>query len=284
MKEKFSLIVGANSFLGSYLARLLHNENQKIIGVYNSNINKIDASLFERILPYAAVTDRKEEISTIYFLNSYIPYGKMNEPSEKFYLQNVAPVEQISALYPDAKMVLASSVSVYGASSNAITEAAVPTPETLYGLSKLQAEEIIQQQKHFSIVRFSSIYGKGMTDKTMLPALIKNARQTGLITLYGDGSRTQNYIHACDAALFLMQAAKTTTNEIYLGTAAQSFSNLEVATIIQNNLKDVEIAFQGEDSAKSFSYDNTTTLHKLNYTFGYNLEKGLEELIDSTDE
>ena len=149
-----------------------------------------------------------------------------------------------------------------------------------YGMSKLVGEFIAKFHPHSSITRFSSLYGIGMNETTFLPKIIHSALHKKKITLWGDGSRKQDYLHVADAAeLCILTGLTGKKGKVYLGANGQSYSNLEVAHIVQKCVPGCRIEYSGENYAHSSHYNNKWTMKELNFVPKISLDEGIKEMV-----
>jgi UDP-glucose 4-epimerase len=279
VSKKRCLIIGINSFLATQVANKLVTGDVTITGVYRSKREKINANIFEKIISYSEIDQLKDEYTYVFVLAAYIPYGKFNNPDEKLIGTNIEPVLKAHRLFPSSKIILASSVSIYGENKELINEDSFIDKPSLYGLSKLAAEAIVRNHARYSIVRYSSIYGLGMNQDTFIPKIISSAKKEKNISVWGDGSRKQDYIHVSDAAELMIKAASHNENDIFLGVCGNSESNLDVAGTVQSLLPETKISFTGSDNSLSRYYDAAKTKNILKFESKTSLLSGLKEMI-----
>jgi nucleoside-diphosphate-sugar epimerase len=264
-------IIGANSFLSQSLLKKFP-DNYNIIQVYNNNDNRIDKSY--NYLTINAFLEEIIDIDIIYYIASYINFSEKNIDIEKSFFSNVLLLKKISDLYPKAKIIHTSSVSVYATTDQPISELSKLNPENSYGLSKLWAELIVNNHSGGGVnVRISSLFGENMNCNTFLPLIMKDAIMYNKIFLLGDGSRLQNYIYVEDVARILYCALNYNEDMPLLAVNNKSYSNLEVANIIKSIEPNLEINFKGSDDSYSSKYDNNNTMRYLNLTFRNSFHK-----------
>ena len=259
-KGILTLITGSSGFLGSKL----HHQKS------SSGIN--DLRLFDKDTP----TLPSENFSNVFHLAALVNYNI--QESKALFENNVLFTESICKKYPDSKIVLSSTVSVYPISKIELTELSQVGTTKPYALSKLWAEQIVKTQNKYSIIRFSSLYGENMKETTLIPIYVNQALKDGIIEVWGDGSRRQNYIHVDDACNLLEAAMKNKTNGLYLGVGEKEWSNLEIAEIIGGEIG-AKIKFVGEDQSPSFKYNNEITRSNLDWMSKTNLEIGIKQYI-----
>jgi nucleoside-diphosphate-sugar epimerase len=257
---KNNLVIGANSFLGQELIFQELKLGNKITGVYNRNTNNL-----KQETNYISINDLftiEISVDVMYFVSAYIPDDNVVE--QKLFDTNVALLQKVKIHFPNAKIVLASSVSVYNESDQTITEESLTSPINTYGLSKLWAEYLLKEHRQFGIVRISSMYGVGMNLNTFIPKVIESAIEQSKINIYGDGERLQNYVHKSHVAKVMLKAAYLNQNGIYLAVSKNSISNKEVAKKVQSLNNSIKIEYQGNDCSASFIYNDNKTQQKLN--------------------
>ena len=272
------LVIGANSFLGRSLIEQLKEKQADVTGVFHQNTDKLLKDIF-----YCDV-DRLWELpndySYVYLISAYIPTQKIMTAEDLNILEkvNVQLPERVVAKFTQAKIIYTSSVAVYGRQTEEINEQSLPYEPNAYGNSKWLGEMAIRKAAKYAIIRISSMYGIGMKEHTFLPNSIKQAIQSNVVKVWGDGSRAQNYIQVRDVAHYLYRAALSTQNGCYLAVDKKSYTNLEIARIIQSQMN-CSIEMFGEDDSSSYYYQNQDTNQVLNYEPKYTLVQNLEEII-----
>lgn len=257
-------IVGANGFLGKYLVAAFHQKGFSVVAVYNKSFSPLELDQ----VTWISWTDFLRgdcAVDTIVYSASIIPYGTMNEKNDEMLKVNAMQVDAIHQLYPHVHFIYISSVSVYASSPNPILENSPWRPQNVYAETKLAGELLSKNFERNAILRCSSIYGEGMKSSTFIPRCIDQAQKSGVIVLYGDGSRRQNYIHALDVANMCTLISDGSKSGEYLAVAPESLDNLSIATVIGESLS-AQVQFKGEDVSPSFYYDACITYQKLNFT------------------
>ena len=257
-------IVGANGFLGKYLVAAFHQKGFSVVAVYNKSFSPLGLDQ----VTWISWTDFLRgdcAVDTIVYSASIIPYGTMNEKNDEMLKVNAMHVDAIHQLYPHVHFIYISSASVYASSPNPILENSPWRPQNAYAETKLAGELLSKNFERNAILRCSSIYGEGMKSNTFIPRCIDQAQKSGVIVLYGDGSRRQNYIHALDVANMCTLISDGSKSGEYLAVAPEALDNLSIATVIGESLS-AQVQFKGEDVSPSFYYDACITYQKLNFT------------------
>lgn len=279
MNKPKVLVVGINSFVGRHLVPLL-SVDYEVFGAYHKNLDQhiaVDHLLTLDELDRVA----KVDISVVVILSAYIPYIQTIDDTDRLYEANVRLVDRICRHFERAKIVYASTVSIYDGIADArmIDEFTSVSTSTPYSLSKLWGEQIVKQRANHAILRLSSIYGQGMTNLTFIPRIVDQALANGKITLYGKGERLQNYLHVEDAASMFLRLTNSDAQGVFIGGSPLSYSNLVVAKEIQS-ITNCQIEFVSEDTSSSFNY-RTGKIQRLlgqHHTFK-DIKEGLREII-----
>jgi nucleoside-diphosphate-sugar epimerase len=221
----------------------------------------------------------EREFDIIYLFGAYIPYGRFDHPDISFVESNIKLIIEISTAYSTSRIVFSSSISVYGNPCEEIIKINTPfNNPSFYGLSKIAGEAIIKNHKSYAILRFSSIWGKGINGNTFIPRLIEQALDKGLITIYGDGSRKQNYIHFEDAIEMCLRAANLDDNIVLFGVGKRSITNIEIAEAIAS-YTGASIQFTNEDPNPNMVFDADSSFEKIAYWPKKDIIKDFIELI-----
>ncbi len=257
-----NLITGSTGFLGG---RLLHFLNQ------NQPFPSIQISRTTTNWPSPSA------ISSIYHIAASVVYGLQN--GDELYASNVKLTADLCRIYPEARFVFSSTVSVYSPDGVSKTEKSGPGCSLPYGLSKLWAEQHVKGQNNHAIVRFSSLYGPGMNESTLIPRYCNQALEKGVIQVWGTGHRKQDYLHVDDACSILQSAMMSTVNGTFLGTSGKSWSNNEIAEIIAGETG-AKIQWVNEDNSPSSFYNNTITKTQLSWNPSVEIENGIKQYLE----
>lgn len=272
------LVIGANGFLGRNLVKKALKMDWVVDGVYHTNKsfipNQCDSFHIDKLQKL------KNSYDAVFLLSAFIPYGSYNVADQRLVDVNIKIPLTVLDKFKKSKIVYSSSAAVYGNNNSTIFEDSAFNNPTLYGLSKLAAESILRFHPDFQIIRFSSIYGMGMTAKTFIPKLLEQAKTDKKMILFGTGARLQNYVYIEDAVDYLISAVSQEASGIYLGVGDRSYSNTEVARIIQSFIPGCKIQYTGEDNSQSSVYDNSITRKVLKFKPRFFLEEGIRSMLN----
>lgn len=217
---KIVLITGAGGFLGSNVAARFKLHGYGVIGVgsppRHRETSQIDewhiGTLSPRLL---------DDISVVPDCVVHCAGGALVRQTQEAPLEDyertvagaVYVLDYLRRKAPGARLILASSAAVYGASEKMpITEATALRPISLYGRYKKAVEEIAAgyaETYGFGMfgVRFFSLYGAGLRKQLLWDACEKF--RAGRFDFGGSGNETRDWIHVRDAADLIFCLAQT---------------------------------------------------------------------------
>lgn len=134
------------------------------------------------------------------------------------------------------KIIYISSIPVIGIPTNLpITENHITKPNTLYHITKLTGEYIVNQAEKYNILpiilRIPSPVGIGMNPKTILPIFLKQCILNNDIQILGNGSRKQNYIDIRDIEQAVQKCLIKNVKGCFNIASNKTISNLELAEL-----------------------------------------------------
>jgi UDP-glucose 4-epimerase len=264
-----ALVVGCNGFLGRHLSARLVRDGWRVWGLSREGDVRVPPGVRAlAALPTEAVPGGSFEV--VFALAARWPSSPAAEFDKRLDREmvatNVRLVDRLQLCFPDSRLVLASSVAVYGAAPGVRTERLVTVAPSRYGQTKLAAELLVGGHASFAVLRFSSLCGPGMARTTFVPRVLDQARGgEGIITLFGDGSRRQDYLAVDDAVSLLVRAGVAQRNGYFLGARGISVENRAIAAHVAERVVGARLEFAGEDSSPSFDYDPRETWDALGF-------------------
>jgi len=273
------LIVGINGFLGRTLAETCLKQGITVDGIYHNHRDLIPKGCSIHSLSHLGRLHDPYDV--VFMAAAAIPYpGRAMSESDVVQTNTQLPL-QVALQFSKSFLVFTSSVSVYGQPAvSRITERTRPNNPDQYGRSKLAAESLLMRyHKNTAIIRFSSLYGKGMYPGTFLPRIIEDAKKKKKITVFGDGQRKQDYLHVSDAATLCLTAGTHQNLGTYLGAYGSSYTNTAVAQRVCSHIPGCTIRYAGIDTSPSYSYDATYTKKQLHFVPLISIEQGIEHML-----
>jgi UDP-glucose 4-epimerase len=242
------LVIGANGFLGSAIAKEFLSQSAEVWGTYHNSTQNI---------PPECHTVSIDELKTLPndFDCVILAAGNYSVTPKELIQLNVELPQKLSNHFTKAKVIFISSVAVYGNHKDRMNETSSFNTPSFYGLAKLAGEAVVQTHEQFAILRLTYLYGPTMPKNSFLPAIIKKAKEEKKITLFGKGERLQDYLHVNDAARLCVAASHVKENGVFLGATGTSLSNTEVVKKMQQYMPELELTFSGEDTAPWFQFD-----------------------------
>lgn len=266
------LVAGANGFVGSSLCKACIDRSWHVDGIIRTSSNRVPPGV--SIRRPADLANSKVEYDVV-----FLAAGNFRLGPEELHETNVVLPEKITKLFPNARIVFLSSVTVYGNQDSLVRLDSRLRPSTPYAQSKLEGEAVVRAHPNASVIRFSNLYGAGMDTNLFIARMIDGAIHEKTITLFGDGSRMQDYLYRADAIEVCVRVAQHESPGLFLAAYGKSYSNKHLATIISKLVPDVTIRYEGKDGAPSQRYDPEDSLQKLGFAPQFPPERGLEEMI-----
>jgi len=172
------LITGATGFLGKHIFEYLNMEKVRITAFkgdlrYQSSFSN---EYYDYIIHSAALVDKK------YW------------DDKQLFSVNVGGTRNIINYYNNTKVIFISSTDI------------TAKPTSPYSQSKMDAEEIIIENKNNLITRFPCIFGPGDRHNKLIPLLFNKYLNNGDCQLHNND--VNNYVFVTDAAKFIFDNIK----------------------------------------------------------------------------
>ncbi len=193
------------------------------------------------------------------------------------------------------RFVFASSAAIGGNVKPPINEEIVPKPISPYGASKLGGEAYCSTfYETFNIetiiLRFGNVYGPGSLNKTsVVSKFIKNIIENKILTVYGDGDQTRDYIYIDDIISAINKASKIKKigGHVFQIATDKETSVNELVDLICKKMKsktNKKIKIRNVTSIKGEmlrNFSDTSKARKiLKWQARKNLNSGLDKTID----
>jgi UDP-glucose 4-epimerase len=231
-----------------------------------------------------------DTITHVVHLAAVIPWQAGDRYKSSVVTDNLLPIAHLiehSQRWPNLRQIIySSSVAVYGQTHEYLSEESPKRPANLYGAAKLAGEGLLACCETRGIrcvsLRLSSLYAFGQYSGTVLPIMVERARQKQPLLLFGDGSRTQDFLHCEDAARAILLSFQKQTQGVYNVGSGVSVSMADLAHTVARVFGDptTEIVFQPDkpesDSGLKLNIDKAN--RELDYRPVIQLESGLRKL------
>lgn len=278
----YDCIVGGYGFVGSHLVERLTGEGFRVLVIEKRDVSP-PCDLLRTDLRYL---DERVEADYVFHLAGVVnyAYSEMN-PVECFEANVLSTLGMLRRVKARKKFILASSAAVYSKAEGAIAETHAIGPSSVYGVSKVMAEQLVIQQSRknpfdWAIVRPFNIYGPRQTQAFLIPQLLTQAK-SGLMHLRNNDTR-RDFVHVKDALDFfdiLMRTEGQIT--INLGSG-KSCSTREVAETVAAFYPDAGI--ESEERYDSFSplalHADIGLANAIGWSPKVSLYEGVKDMIE----
>ncbi len=242
------LITGATGFLGSEVLRLACERDWHVRALVRNSRQRVPGAeaVVGTLGDKAALLLAMEGVAAVIHTaglahvfgkkaNNIAAFTEVNEAG-------TANVVEAAVQCRVERIVLASSVSVYGASAdgNTCDESTLCRPQTVYAISKYRAElraaeAVAGTDTSLCTLRFATIYGEG--DRGNVAKLVR-ALKKGRFIWPGTGRNRKSLIYRSDAATACLLALDRTPKGISVyNVAAEPVSMRQIVTAICDGLQ-----------------------------------------------
>jgi UDP-glucose 4-epimerase len=223
------VVLGARGFLGRYLVARLQAAGCRVLEITRSDFD------FSASDAAAQLARRLTEGDTLVFLAAITPERGRDVAA---LMQNLAmgqAVCEAATAMPLSHLVYVSSDAVYPFNTEKVCEQTPSAPTDLYGVMHLAREIMLSQafRAPFAILRPTAIYGPGDTHNSYGPnRFIREALQTGQISLFGNGEETRDHLYVDDAVEILWRAIAHRSTGMLNAASGRSITFRKLAEIV----------------------------------------------------
>ncbi len=226
-----SFVTGGAGFIGSHLVDLLVSKGHKVVIIDNlSSGSQLNVHKKAKLCVFDILDKNAMRALFAQHKPTYVFHLAANakilecsdKPLETFDVNVVGTLRllELSKEYKVRSFVYSSSSSVYGEvkEQSPITENQAVDPISMYGMQKLQAEQLVRlYAKLYKLptvaLRYFNVYGSSRqsTDgpyPNVFASFIKDMKTYGKVTIYGDGMQQRDFVHVNDVALANLLAAR----------------------------------------------------------------------------
>jgi len=277
------LVTGATGFIGNQLMSFLTKEGHSLHGLslHSSeikNISNIPLSDYDKLNSHFMENEYDIVIHLAAQIENIDPFQMYNANCK-----NTINLLEISKEHNIKKFIFTSSHAVYGESHNLpIIEDHKVSPTTIYGKSKLIAEEICKMYNQYYglnvlILRLSSLFGEQQPTKYLIPRLIQSALQNNTVTLhkYSNGFQQMDLINILDVCNAIDLCCKSKMNFGIFNIASGNKVTVEdIVNILSKILGELDIKIQKLNYKTNHYVYN---ISKAKSFLGFNIKYPLNE-------
>ncbi len=150
------------------------------------------------------------------------------------------------------KVIYASSASVYGSSETPRTVQDKPSPNTSYGISKLNGEAMLLRLKgrmQVVVVRCANVYGysPSLRFDAVINRFVRQAFFEGRISIEGTGEQRRPFVHIHHAATVFQQLVTQFDSSGVYNLVGQNQSIMDIANHLKDLRPNLETIFIEQD-------------------------------------
>ncbi len=237
------LVTGGAGFIGRRLVRALMAEGHEVTvadlrAVPDPDVRSVKGDLCDPGVPERAVRPGTDVIIHLAAVTSVL--ASVNDPvsTHRLNVDVTARLLELAREHNAATFLLASTNAVTGnVGSSVISEQTLLRPLTPYGATKAAAEMLLGAYANCygmtgAALRFSNVYGPGMSEKdSFVPRLMRAARDGDGVQVRGDGTMMRDLVHVDDVVQGVLAAWRARhTGPLILGSGHSVSVNEMVAT------------------------------------------------------
>ncbi len=246
-----TLVTGAAGYLGSYVIDTLLSQDRQVVGLDNlawGNKEHIDRLADDERFSFAnvdvtdtaAVTSVVQEqgVTDIFHLAAlhFIP-AAVADPSLAVRINVLGTQSMLDAAKSGGveRMAFASTGDVYSPSDDAHHEDLEPAPFNIYGLTKLQGEQLIRNAQRstdtkFLVARFFNLYGARETNPHIVPEIVDQLKAGSGVLRLGNLEPRRDMVPVHEAGRALVEA---------LGAASEPITTVNIGTGTAHRMGDL---------------------------------------------
>ena len=288
-----AVVTGGGGFIGGHLVRALQGHGVETIGIDLPGVsNDTTHASADLSVPGSLDAFLSPQTAVFHLAGSANVGLSVEKPVDDFRANVAATLEVLEAVRRRgcAVIMLPSTGSVYDHSKQGpYSEVSATRPSSPYGAAKLSCEAYGQAYSrtygiNLRIARLFSVYGPGMRRFAIYDFHRRLKANPGLLTLFGDGGQTRDYMHVSDAVRGLIHvAAHGTSGAIYNVASGTPRSMLDVARAVADTmgLNLCEIKPDGVfNLSEVYAMDaDIAQLRGLGFEDGVSFDAGLAETL-----
>ena len=302
------LVTGGGGYVGSVLCRTLLNAGHKVRCVDNFSNGHCDALIplcrnesFEfyqgDVTNVFDVMHMVKDVEAIIHLAALVGFPACKRNPSLATLINATGTDYLADVaHIDIPFIFASTGSVYGQITDSLcTEDTLAIPLSQYGMTKLEAEQIIRKRRRHSVIyRFATGFGvsPNMRVNLLVNDLVYQCVHNSCMTIFqADFMRT--FIHVEDMAKAFLHAVDNYLDmssginhpPIYnCGSEKNNWSKRDIADYIAN-ATGASVHYQeiGKDADQRDYAVDYSRLQKTGFDVDIHVEQSIDELIKVAD-
>ena len=285
------LVTGAGGFIGRHLVGSVPATfpEDEVIAVYHRPPGaQLPPGPVLNLVDEADWLSLEGPFDIVFHAAAQIPRpGVLGSPIERFRGNERMAEHLLEATrrWRTRRLVFASSISVYPmGAAEVLRESLPPRPLEPYGTGKLVSEHVLNlacaTDTEVVSLRFSSVYGPGMTLDSVITAFARRCQAGQTLLLFDGGKRQQDFVYVGDAVSAMLLAARHGASGVYnvgSGVATTMAELASIFTALPGWDSAVEFDRNAVERAPSVRLDITRAAEQLGYAPQVGLKDGLVE-------
>lgn len=296
---KSVLVTGGAGFIGSTLVPMLVERNYSVRVFDNLTIGAAEALeglpvelVVGDIRNKDAIMEAAEGIDGIVHLAAHTNViDSQSKPLEDMEINIGGILNTLLAARDQevARFVMASSNAPVGECAPPIDESKPARPLSPYGASKLAGEGYCSAF-HGSyglgtiVLRFANVYGpKSVHKGSVVAKFIREAKASGVLTIYGDGMQTRDFIYSEDLCRAIIAGLESEhSGEVYQIATGVETSIMDLAQMVQIAMPQYEVQIVHEAQRPGEIVKNYSSIAKAQRELGWKPQVMLDEGLSKT--
>lgn len=294
------LVTGGAGFIGRNLIPLLCNQGYQVRVLDNLSVGSKEAignvaELFVGdIRDRATVAQAVEGVDSIVHLAAHtnvIDSQKIPELDFTINAQGTLNLLLAAREQQVQRFIFASSNAPIGENVPPIDEEKPARPLSPYGASKLAGEGYCSAfygsyGLGTIVFRFANVYGPGSDHKgSVVAKFVKDALETGTLTIYGDGQQTRDFIYVEDLCRAIVMGIESNCKgELFQIATGKETSIVELAQMITQTMPSQSIKVVHEQQRTGEIIKNYSSIQKvmqrLDWTPQMSLAIGIQKTVE----
>ena len=194
----------------------------------------------------------------------------------------------VSNLNKNQKIIFTNSNSGYGiGEKNKFCDEKSPlNPISLYGVTKVKAEQIVMNHKNSISFRLATVFGYSYRMRTdlLLNNLVLVAINKKKLNIF-EAHFKRNFIHVrdvCDGIIFAINNFRKLRNNVFnLGMSKANINKLQLVNKIKKHIKNLKIIFdkKRKDPDKRDYFVSNRKIEKKGFKANISVDSGIKELL-----
>ncbi|PKL40248.1 MAG: hypothetical protein CVV41_20105 [Candidatus Riflebacteria bacterium HGW-Riflebacteria-1] len=287
------LVTGGTGFIGKHFVQMLRNSephrSSRIIIITDTEVEGYECIRHENYSFPAGMLAKNglDRIDTVYHLGAFIPKDGSEVNDIERSISNIRSTQNLLKICTSKlnKFIFASTVDVYGHTSEVINEDSLTKPHSLYGHSKLFCEKMLEEWSVknmvlLQVLRLGHIYGPGEDIyQKLIPTTIRKILNAEPVVIWSSGNEKRSFLYITDACRMIIKASNLNEYVKPVNIASSiSMSVKEIVKIIVD-LSGLDVKTNIENNAGAVSNDSIFDVSKMNSLLGneeVELKKGLK--------